>query len=283
MELFFNEISGCYKASNLFEAKARMRNFLDLCKRAKLEGFELIRTNREFDHQELSDGYKVWDWYSDPGISRSLKDFFLGYRKHPYETGDEVSENLFMEATYKLHEPDEKEYHGAVVEGLAWAFIKESLCISFPVNDVWKKTNIGLLEENGLRHSYVFAYHASQLDHIALHRDWISSLKEFFLVESDLSPAEKRIQLRDDHGKDTLTEFSQKLIKSPYIEGVLNSLPFNPQARSFIRKTYPDGKIEFVLLWTDEGLGVVVQSTGRNQRETDAIAKILKDKYASLY
>ena len=188
-----------------------------------------------------------------------------------------------MEATYKLHEPDEKEYHGAVVEGLAWAFIKESLCISFPVNDVWKKTNIGLLEENGLRHSYVFAYHASQLDHIALHRDWISSLKEFFLVESDLSPAEKRIQLRDDHGKDTLTEFSQKLIKSPYIEGVLNSLPFNPQARSFIRKTYPDGKIEFVLLWTDEGLGVVVQSTGRNQRETDAIAKILKDKYASLY
>ena len=259
-----------------------MRDFLDLCKEAKLEGFHLIRTNRNFDQQELSDGYKVWDWYSDPGISKSLKDFFLGYRKHPYETGDEVSENLFMETTYKLHEPDEKEYHGSVVEGLAWAFIKESLCISFPVNTVWKKAKICLLEEKALRNSKVYAHHASQLDHIAFHRDWIASFKEISFVECDLLPAEKQIHLRDDHGKDILTEFAQRLVKSPYVEGVLNSLPFNPQARSFVRKIYPDGKIEFVLLWTDEGLGMVVQSTGRNQRETDAIAKILQDKYASL-
>jgi len=82
------------------------------------------------------------------------------------------------------------------------------------------------------------------------------------------------------HGKDVLTAFAQKVLQSPYVEGVINSLPFNPHARSFIRNAYPDGSIELVLVWSDEGLGMVVQSTGRNLRETEAIARILKEKYA---
>jgi len=64
------------------------------------------------------------------------------------------------------------------------------------------------------------------------------------------------------------------------VEGVVNSLPFNPKERGFIRRIHPDGRIELVLIWTDEGFGMVVQSTGRNLRETEAIARCLKDKYS---
>jgi len=279
MELFFNEISGYYKESNLYEAKARMANFLDLCKKANMEGFNLVRTNREFDFQELSDGYKISDWYSDATVPKNMKDLFLGYRKFPYETGDEASENRFIKATYKLNEPEETNYDGAVIEGLAWAFIRETLCISFPVNTVWRKTSICLNEEKGQKNLFVLAFHASQLGHIELHQIWIDSLKEIVLIKTALLPHQKKVNLRDDHGKDTLTAFAQKLLQSKYVAGVINSLPFNPRERNFVRCSYPDGKIELVLIWTDEGFGMTVQSTGRNLRETEAIAQILKDKY----
>ena len=169
MELFFNEISGYSKESNNYGAKTRMKSFLDLCKRAKIEGFNLIRTNREFDFQELSDSYKISDWYSDTTTPRNLKDFFLGYRKFPYETGDETAEDRYIQATYKLNEPEETNSNGAVTEGLAWAYIRETICISFPVNSVWRKTNICLREEKGQENSLVRASHASQLEHIAFH------------------------------------------------------------------------------------------------------------------
>lgn len=280
MELFFNEISSYYKESNRYGAKKRMIDFLDLCKKAKMEGFNLVRTNREFVSQELSDSYKISDWYSDTTIPRHLKDFFLGFRKFPYETGDDTAEDRFIQATYRLNEPEETKYDGAVTEGLAWAYIRETLCISFPVNSVWRKTNICLREEKGQENSLVRAFHASQLEHIVFHQAWIDSLKEIVLIEIDTLPSQKKVNLRDDHGKDTLIAFAQKLLQSPYVKGVINSLPFNPKERSFIRSVYSDGRIELVLIWTDEGFGVVVQSSGRNLRETIAIAQILKDKYS---
>jgi len=280
MELYFNEISERYKEPTLYEAKARMRKFLDLCKEAKLNGFKLIRTNRQFDIQELSDGYKIADWYADATIPRTMKDFFLGYRKFPYEPGDDASEDKFIEATYKLNEPEEVNYNGKATEGLAWAYIRETLAISFPVNEVWRKTKIGLLEEKRTKNLSVYTNHASQYEHIELHLAWIDSLKEIDPIATDLPPSGKKINLRDDHGKDILTEFARKLVQSPYVTAVVNSLPYNPHARSFIKNIYPDGKIEIVLVWSDEGLGMVVQSTGRNLRETTAISRMLQDKYA---
>ncbi|MFZ3253839.1 MAG: hypothetical protein WA133_06130 [Syntrophales bacterium] len=228
----------------------------------------------------MSDSYKISDWYGDVTIPKNLKDFFLGFRKFPYEAGDETAEDRFIQATYRLNEPEETNYNGAITEGLAWAYIRETLCISFPVNSVWRKTNICLREEKGQENSLVLAFHASQLEHIEFHQAWIDSLKEIVLIETDTLPSQKKVNLRDDHGKDALTAFAQKLLQSPYLKGVINSLPFNPKEGNFIRSAYSDGRIELVLIWTDEGFGMVVQSTGRNLRETEAMAQILKDQYS---
>ena len=54
------------------------------------------------------------------------------------------------------------------------------------------------------------------------------------------------------------------------IAGVLN----------FISQKAPsDGKIEIVLHWEDKGIGMIIQTTGRNYNETVAIAEILKEKF----
>lgn len=99
------------------------------------------------------------------------------------------------------------------------------------------------------------------------------------LFETTLKPEQKKISIRDDHGKDKLTEFAKKLVNSVYVIEVINSLPFNSKDTSFIKNISYDGKIELVLHKTDKGLGLVVQTTGRTKRETDKIAKILEKEY----
>jgi hypothetical protein len=279
MELYFNELSLCSPAIDRYAARERMRNFLLLCREARDKGFRVMRVARDFDEQALCERYAVRQWYMDAGVSRTQKDFFLGFRKFPYEPGDAEAEDDFLEATYRLHEPEEETHHGRVTEGLAWAYIRQTLCISFPEHPVWRKTVVRLLEQKAHDSTVVSVVHASVAEHIAELNSWIERVFEPVLVESALLPAQKRIALRDDHGKETLHAFAKRLVHSPYVEGIINSLPFNPHARSFIRKTYTDGRIELVLLSTDQGLGLVVQSTGRTLRETEAIADILKDTY----
>lgn len=103
--------------------------------------------------------------------------------------------------------------------------------------------------------------------------------KEAELVEDSTPPHEKDIKLRDDWGKDKLQAFSERLVNSPYVKGIINSLPYNPWDKEFIREVYDDGRIELVLTKEDKGLGLVLQSTGRNRRETKEIARILYEKY----
>nr|WP_238718590.1 putative CRISPR-associated protein [Petrachloros mirabilis] len=95
----------------------------------------------------------------------------------------------------------------------------------------------------------------------------------------DTLPKTKKIHIRDDHGKDILEAFALKICHSPYVKSVINSLPFNPNMSDCIRRTFADGKVEFVLHWTDRGLGMCVQTTGRNLAETNSIALHLKHEY----
>ena len=92
---------------------------------------------------------------------------------------------------------------------------------------------------------------------------------------------EKEIKLRDDHGKDKLLAHAQNLVNSPYVEGVLTSLAFDSRSRSYISKQsdFANGLIDVVLYWEPQGYSMRVKTTGRNIRETLAIAKLLTKKY----
>jgi hypothetical protein len=99
------------------------------------------------------------------------------------------------------------------------------------------------------------------------------------IPKDETAPERKTIDLREDHGKDILQAFAEKIRRSPYVKKIINSLPFNPKRTNPIRRTYPNGKIEFVLTWTDRGLGLCIQTTGRNLAETNSIALHLAKEY----
>jgi putative CRISPR-associated protein (TIGR02619 family) len=97
--------------------------------------------------------------------------------------------------------------------------------------------------------------------------------------QTDMEPEQKQIHLRDDHGKDILMDMAKRLRRSPYVTGITNSLPFNPKAKNPIRRVRADGLVELVLTKTDAGIGLCVQTTGRNLVEANTIALHLRDKF----
>ena len=99
-------------------------------------------------------------------------------------------------------------------------------------------------------------------------------------LEKDFTPPKaKSISLRDDHGKDTLMAFSEKIVNSPFVKGVINSLPFNPKQTNPIKKCFDDGKLEIVLVKNDPGYGIIIQTTGKNIQETGRIGELLRKRY----
>jgi hypothetical protein len=100
-------------------------------------------------------------------------------------------------------------------------------------------------------------------------------------VECDLPTDKKKIHLRDDHGSKILEAVARKLVLSPYVCEVVNSLPFNPRETRRIRsgQSFEDGLVEIVMTKTDAGLGMVVRTSGRNPQETEKIAGYLAEKY----
>ena len=99
------------------------------------------------------------------------------------------------------------------------------------------------------------------------------------IPQDDTNPENKVINLRDDHGKDVLLAFGQKIRRSPYVTKIINSLPFNSKQINPIRRTFENGIVEYVLTWTDKGFGMCIQTTGRNLAETNSIALHLKNEF----
>ena len=84
-------------------------------------------------------------------------------------------------------------------------------------------------------------------------------------------PERKSCNFRKDHGIDKLTLLWNRLRNCEFIISAINSLEFNPSGKEFIEKCCDDGKIHIRLTYTDAGYGMVIQTTGKNKRETTAI------------
>ncbi len=167
--------------------------------------------------------------------------------------------------------------------GLPTAYLKEKLTISLGTHECWNTSEIVFKEiiSDDLETKDLSVGNITHEDHLAIDdiKNKLMYSGKLEIQETTVSPDAKALSLRDDHGKDKLKAFSKKVLKSKHVVSVINSLPFNPTDINLIRQIYPDGKIELVLYWESAGYGIVIQTTGRNYRETEAIAKILKREF----
>ncbi|MCT3662020.1 hypothetical protein HZR00_05775 [Elizabethkingia anophelis] len=167
--------------------------------------------------------------------------------------------------------------------GLATAYLMGKISISLNTHECWDNSSIEIKEiyNDDLDTKDIAVNNITTEAHLSVKdvNEQLMYSGKLDLQECPIADENKSISLRDDHGKDKLLAFSKKILKSNYVVSVINSLPFNPTDINLIRETYSDGKIELVLHWEDKGIGIVIQTTGRNKRETEEIAKLLKKKF----
>ncbi len=276
MELIFNEQSVIPCAKDQTEACHAVMRFIKTYKEAEKHDFKRIRYEKAFDRIDIAPDFTLNDFCHNEKF-RTLGGLLLGLAKHPFVDNNSLEEARFVDNDFFIRRNNCE----ISVEGLGIAYLYNSIGISFCFDSFW----------NQIKHRlYVKGKEAGEYDVVAIshpehcyttdfinHKDlW----KPIELTESRIVPESKAISLREDHGKDELLAFARKLCQSPYVIEIVNSLPYNPHATQFIRAVRDNGLIEIVLINTDKGLGLVLQSTGRNKRETEKIADILREKYS---
>lgn len=261
-DLFFNE----HSIENKTYSFSVVQNLRECYLKLKENNFSVCRVSHELK-QEIMD-YLI----NIPGIpKRTITSFLYSFLASPFEK-DSISEEDFGKfINHDLYFENKKAI------GLLWAYTYETAVLSLFTDEKWNIDSLIAFDKTS--DSNVQVHNVCTIQNITSQKQWIDSLKELELIKTTVLPENKLFHPREDHGKDILLNFWNKLKKNDYIISGINSLPFNPKCRIFIKEINNDGKIEIVLHWTDQGLGLVIQTTGRNYRETKAIAELLEQEY----
>ena len=258
MDIYFNELSlnstytfNVEDASALKELYNCLHNY----------GINKCRLSQKYyaDIIERVSAYK--------GNVRDLSNFLYAFFASPYETEEVIAVQEEL-----LNNP--WSFNEAECFGFAIAYLLDSICFSIDCRN-WDVPSYSILKNDKAVNVRSF----SDVHTLSFHEPWLLSLKSVELVPCLALPQDKSISLRDDHGKDVLMDFSKRLVNCEYVIEVLQSNPFKPHARRFIDGINRDGVIDIVLPWTDQGYGMAIKTTGRDLRETKAIADIILNKY----
>jgi len=279
-DLIFNELTTHPLASDFNEAFQRVKQFICAYKKRPPFFNKRIRLDTYIGDLQLTGDMSLQQFCNETPQSRTLGSALLGLGKHPFIDQDTPEETQYLEHRYTIKFSADAEKESI---GLAAAYLNDAICIGFQSEARWKEVEhqIIISNEDGVVCAPV-VLSVSKTEHFKSRvvEKWIEARQPVSLLKSAVEPREKPIALRNDHGEDILRRFSKRLRRSPYVTAIVNSLPFNPNQRNFIKSTDENGLIEIVLTQTDQGLGVAVQTTGRNISETKAIAEILKSLYA---
>lgn len=277
MELFFNELSNVPNSLDRYDANEKMIQFAKTFVKSRDYGFKRIRSHVSVSEIQLTNDYTVLSWLNDSYVSRELKAFMYGSIITPFiNDADEEVEDAYIEAGYYYkNEENESE-----CLGLTAAYLYESLTISLNSSEEWlvNKLPLTVEKEETLKEfsiPNVFSENCF-IDKAIL--GFVENLAELELQESPLKADDKDIHLADHHGKDVLKLLCNKLKHNEFIISMRST---NWGGNTFIRKIHKNGGvIEITLCSSERRYALWVQTTGRNYRETQAIAKILNDKYS---
>lgn len=279
MNIFFNELSLVKsKITSVYDINELIKKLYLTFKKLKDYDIQFILVEENFYKTSLMPNYTFYDWLQDEKANKTYKSLLFSIIKYPYLRDGDADFERFANENYYLELERQ-----TLVGGLFLAYIKNTVSISLATNLFWNKSLIPIFPAS-IEAKPVDVRHVSDTSHIDAHMEWL----ETFLPtpkpdRTRVNPSEKQINLRDDHGKDTLEKFANKIVNSDYVIRVINSMPFNPKDTRFIKNFYDDGRIEIVLVKTDEGFGMVVQTTGMNLRETKFIAEEIEKLYSNQY
>ena len=277
-QICFNELTLQPLCLDDTEAYRRVSLFAQTLQAAqKSFGTKVVRYASDLSSIYLADGISLLEfcsrYKSDPKIIAILSSHTM-----PQVDPENEKISVAFEDTSALIQINDEVVSSV---GFAAAYVYNTLTIGFDSENIWNNVIHNIRISSKGRGQDVFWPCITNPKHIECDqfKDWIQEHSKLSLIETTLSFEDKEVSLRDDHGKDILTEHATRLCHNKYVDGILTSLPFRRKFGSYIYKVYDDGLVDIVLYWDDRGLSMRVKTTGRNIQETLAIANILKEQY----
>lgn len=283
----FNELSINPLCKDNDEAKQRIAKFIHILHELRENtGLKKIRHKEYITGIPLTGDMTLQDYcirHNHDNEAILLMSMFV----HPQvDMDDDVSLESYLDTTTELKQPDGTKEEA---DGFNAAYCQNTFCVGFLSDESWKKDFYDItVTSNGkakdlkwvcISSPQIFSVESAQTSRKAAFDSWLEEISPVNLVPSTLRPEDKQIKLRDDHGKDKLYTHAELLCKSPYVEGILSSLEFQPTAKRYIWNITDDGIVDIVLWRETVKYSMRVKTTGRNTTETKAIAEILKEKY----
>ncbi|SFS97810.1 hypothetical protein SAMN05216365_13742 [Porphyromonadaceae bacterium NLAE-zl-C104] len=283
MELIFNELSFRPHLRNGILLKDKFLEMLHIFGELKDKfGLERLLIPKETFTYKVSAETTFIQWVSSL-TNTSDKNKILSFIRTPFS--EDILENDEQAETGKYYyENPEVDINQEYCVGLSICHAKDRVAISLHSHRCWEPYLVPLkkiLDENfNTRNVEVFNVCNSGT---RLAEDLSQKLQYYGkleLIETDIPPENKKVKLSGDHhGNDKLKVFARKLLRSKYVKEIINNIDFSPTTVNLIKEKYADGTIDIVLYWEDAGYGMKIQTTGRNYRETEAIAEIIRKEF----
>lgn len=173
---------------------------------------------------------------------------------------------------------------------MGWAQANRSLTVGLSLSSRWNQL-VYLLEKTSIRDDGEFetfeveavcVTKCEQIENPRV-RGWIAAQRDFERVPDPapcgLNPKLKHIKIQMHHGIDVLTEFAERLCRVEYVQGVVDTIPWDSKGREFIVECHDDGTVDIRLHWTSRGYGMKIQTTARGLLQTRKAAEMLKAKF----
>ena len=280
MELMFNELSVQPLSLNKFDAIEKVKQFALTFSDARKRGFIRIRSHYHYSEIILSKDYSIQDFLFDKTISskdyKNYKDILFGNIVQPFiNEEDEEIENAYIQSSFH--------YNNSGIEqnclGLSAAFFYETLCISLNSSTLWRMNllTISNVQNKATVTEQVNNIFSKDCFNIQSISDFIENLGKVELIISKIKIEDKKIHLASHHGKKELNKLCNRIKHNDF---VIEMRSTNWGGKDFIRKINKDGVVEIVLVNSQREYALWVQTTGRNYRETKAIAEKLREKYS---
>lgn len=279
MELLFNELSVTTLSGNQFDANEKMKVFSETVGCARKNGFRNIRSHYAAYQIGLSENYNLHNWLNNKDVSEIFRNNLYGMIILPFiNEDDEEIEAAYIESEY-FFEDQPSGITKTKCLGLASAYLYETPTISFASLSVWENNILQIIIENSEVSTTGDVLNISKKETFAekVITTFIENQGEIVLEETMLEPDNKKYHFSPHHGTKELTDFWTKLKLSPY---VIETRSTDWGGKRFIRKIERTGVLEIVLTDSERQYALWVQTTGKNYRETKAIAEKLEEEYS---
>lgn len=279
MEAYLNELSCFPLCESESEVDKRVNDLLAVVKVAHANKFNVIRcADKGISGVLLSEDFSLAD-FCNKNPRGEKEQLLMMTMKAPFFKEGSLAEERYVLGTYLI------EINGVRKDayGLAAAYLNNSIAINMCSNDYWishKEYELILSCDRSRGLVYAFCCpNDFESDHFTF---WQVKNKPRRFLSS--SKKVKCCKLSSDHhGNNVLKEFAENsLFPLPYIDEVVTSMQYSPYCKTFVKDIHVDSmRIDVVLTWTEKGLGMVLQTTARDEVELRQMAEELENKFGN--